>query len=81
MYKRQHDCPAAGLRQRAAVREIGIHKLGVPGEIVVDGMVGVGIVLSAVTDVEGRDAQVIRKCGVIGAIPQCVCLLYTSRCV
>jgi hypothetical protein len=58
------------LRQDAAVGEIGVDEFGIPGEIVVDGMVGIGVVLAAVADVQGRDAGVIEEGSVVGTISE-----------
>ena len=65
-----HHGRAGGLRQRAAVDEVGIGKMRVPVEVVVDRMVDAAAVFAAEADVERGDPQVVQKRRVIGARAQ-----------
>jgi len=47
-----HHGGATGLCQSASVGEIGVDEADIPREIVVDGMVRIGVILAAVADVQ-----------------------------
>src|SRR5215469_4149910 len=47
-----HDCRSYGLRKGAAIAEIGIGEVGVPVEVVVDGMVNTAVIFSAVAETQ-----------------------------
>ena len=61
------DGGADGLRERAAVDEIGVGEMRVPVEIVVNGMINAAsAAFSAVAEIDGCDAQMVDEHGVIG---------------
>ena len=68
--RQAHDGGASGLRKRAPVGEIGINELGVPGKIVVDGMVGVGVIFAAIANVQCRNAGMVEERRVVGAVSE-----------
>ncbi len=65
--ERRRTASADGLRESAAVDEIGVGEMGVPVEIVVDGMIDSAAVLAAEAEIERCDAHVIDEARVIGA--------------
>ena len=68
--RQAHHRRARGLRQGAAVGEIGVDEMRVPVEIVVDGMILVAIVLAAKLNAQSRDAGEILKRGVVRSVAQ-----------
>src|SRR5260370_29272821 len=62
-----HHDRSDGLRQRTAVAKIRVGEMGVPVEIVVDGVVNAAPVVASVSKIERRDAEVIEKRRVIRA--------------
>ena len=50
-----------GLRERAAVGEVGVEEVRVEVEVVVDRVVDAVVVLAAVAEVERRDADVLEE--------------------
>src|SRR5579859_6507103 len=61
---------SGSLGENAFVREVGIGKMGIPIEVVVDGMVLGAFVLAAVTDIKGGDSGEVLKRRVVGAVTQ-----------
>src|SRR4029079_7294977 len=55
------------LRQRTTIHERRIAEMGIPVEVVVNGVVDTTVILTAVADVERRDPQVIDERRVIGS--------------
>ena len=67
-----HDRGPRGLRERASVAEVGIGEMGVPVEIVVDGVVDSAAVFVAIAEVQRSDAEMIEKDGPVGSRAQSV---------
>ena len=65
-------CRACGLRERASVGEVGIRKMCVPVEIVVDGVIDSAAIFAAIAEVERSDAEMIEEDCPVGAGAQCV---------
>ncbi len=63
-----HHHGPGGLGEGAAVGEVGILEVGVPVEVVVDGVVlAAALVFSAEAEIDAGDAEVMDEGGVIGA--------------
>src|SRR5258708_18816633 len=62
-----HYSRAAGLRERAAVDKVRVAEMGVPVEIVVDGVVDAAAIFAAKTDIQRSDAVVLEKSGEVRA--------------
>ena len=67
--RQAHHRRSGNLGERASVSEVGVVEVGVPIEVVVNGMVNPAAVLPAKSKVQDRDAEEILEGCVIGASP------------